>query len=110
MFIILFGYPLLKLLLFTLWGLIKYLMPYPNLKKRYCSAEKESWAVVTGATDGIGLGFCTVLASQGINIILISRDQAKLNNTVEYLKSIQQKLSVASQFKTIAFDFQDSHD
>ena len=85
-------------------------MPYPNLKKRYCSGEKESWAIVTGATDGIGLGFCNVLASQGINIVLISRDQIKLNNTVEYLQSVQKKLSIASQFKTIVFNFEDSHD
>jgi len=80
-------------------------MPYPNLKKRYCSEQKDSWAIVTGATDGIGLGFCTVLASQGINIVLISRDQLKLNNTVEYLQSLQKKQSIKSAFKTIAFNF-----
>lgn len=110
MFVILFGYPLIKFVLFTLWAVIKYLMPYPNLKGRYCSGGKESWAIVTGATDGIGLGFCTVLASQGINVILISRDKLKLNNTVEYLQSLQKKQSVTSQFKTIVFNFQDSHD
>ena len=85
-------------------------MPYPNLKKRYCSEERESWAIVTGATDGIGLGFCNVLASQGINIVLISRDQTKLNNTVEYLQSVQKKQSITSQFKQIVFNFEDSHD
>lgn len=40
-----------------------------NLKSVY----GPGWAVVTGATDGIGFGFCQELASQGYNICLISR-------------------------------------
>lgn len=39
---------------------------------------KKSWAVVTGATDGIGFGFCEELASLGFNICLISRNGDKL--------------------------------
>lgn len=38
----------------------------------------DGWAVVTGASDGIGFGFCQVLASQGYNICLISRNPTKL--------------------------------
>lgn len=41
-----------------------------DLKERY----GEGWAIITGATDGIGFGFCQVLASQGYNICLISRN------------------------------------
>jgi D-arabinose 1-dehydrogenase-like Zn-dependent alcohol dehydrogenase len=51
-----------------------YILPMPDLKKRYCHEDKESWAVVTGATDGIGLGFCKVLVKMGFNIVLISRN------------------------------------
>jgi len=36
------------------------------------------WAVVTGATDGIGLAYCQALAKRGMNIVLISRTLAKL--------------------------------
>lgn len=36
--------------------------------------------VVTGATDGIGKSYAKQLAKQGINIILISRTQAKLDS------------------------------
>ena len=36
------------------------------------------WAVVTGATDGIGKGFAREMASKGINIVLVSRTLSKL--------------------------------
>ncbi|XP_075433021.1 inactive hydroxysteroid dehydrogenase-like protein 1 [Ascaphus truei] len=36
------------------------------------------WAVVTGATDGIGKAYAEELASRGVNIILISRNREKL--------------------------------
>lgn len=38
-----------------LWTLIKAIIPSKNFKERYGA---KSWAVVTGASDGIGLGFC----------------------------------------------------
>ncbi|XP_053556374.1 inactive hydroxysteroid dehydrogenase-like protein 1 [Bombina bombina] len=37
------------------------------------------WAVVTGATDGIGKAYAEELASRGFNIILISHSSEKLN-------------------------------
>ncbi|XP_068849372.1 inactive hydroxysteroid dehydrogenase-like protein 1 isoform X2 [Capricornis sumatraensis] len=36
------------------------------------------WAVVSGATDGIGRAYAEELASRGLNIVLISRNQEKL--------------------------------
>nr|XP_014335898.1 PREDICTED: inactive hydroxysteroid dehydrogenase-like protein 1 isoform X2 [Bos mutus] len=36
------------------------------------------WAVVSGATDGIGRAYAEELASRGLNIVLISRSQEKL--------------------------------
>lgn len=39
--------------------------------------------VVTGATDGIGKSYARLLAKQGINIILISRTQAKLETVAK---------------------------
>ena len=54
-----------------------------NLKSKY----GEGWAVVTGATDGIGFGFCQALAAQGLNICLISRNSDKLTAKVKELKS-----------------------
>jgi len=39
---------------------------------------KGTWALVTGATDGIGLEFCMQLARSGFNICLVSRTESKL--------------------------------
>ena len=38
-----------------LWSLIMAILPAKNYRERY---GKGSWAVVTGGSDGIGLGFC----------------------------------------------------
>lgn len=42
---------------------------------------QDSWAVITGATDGIGKAAALHLARQGFNIVLISRSIEKLNAT-----------------------------
>ena len=44
---------------------------------------KGTWALVTGATDGIGLEFCKQLARDGFNICLVSRTESKLKGVVE---------------------------
>lgn len=46
-----------------------------NLKKIYGS---ESWALITGATDGLGKALCEELAKIGYNLIMISRNKEKL--------------------------------
>jgi NADPH:quinone reductase-like Zn-dependent oxidoreductase len=58
--------------------IVKQITPMPDLLGKYCSKNKRSWAVVTGATDGIGLGFCEVLTQLGFNVVLISRNAEKL--------------------------------
>ena len=45
-----------------------------------------SWALVTGSTDGIGLGFAKVLAKYGFNIVLVARNPEKLQNVERELK------------------------
>ncbi|XP_022708554.1 inactive hydroxysteroid dehydrogenase-like protein 1 isoform X1 [Varroa jacobsoni] len=44
------------------------------------------WALVTGCTDGIGREYARQLASRGLNIILLSRNQAKLQATASELE------------------------
>ena len=44
------------------------------------------WAVVTGATSGIGEAYAHYLADKGINILLISRSENKLKNVATSLE------------------------
>ena len=46
-----------------------------DLYQRYADPDVSgrSWAVITGASDGIGAEFCKQLASEGFNIALVSR-------------------------------------
>jgi 17beta-estradiol 17-dehydrogenase / very-long-chain 3-oxoacyl-CoA reductase len=53
--------------------------------KKYSKAG--DWAVVTGATDGIGKGYAQVLAKKGMNLLLISRTQTKLEDLAKELKT-----------------------
>ena len=53
-------------------GAMKYLiLPRKDLKKRYGGG----WALVTGASDGIGKAYCHELAQSGFNIILMARNE-----------------------------------
>ena len=44
------------------------------------------WALVTGATAGIGESFTRLLASKGFNIALIARDEARLHERAAALR------------------------
>ena len=47
---------------------------------------KNTWAVITGATSGIGYDISIELAKQGFNILLVSRDESKLEKLKYELK------------------------
>uniref|UniRef100_UPI00398F49F7 very-long-chain 3-oxoacyl-CoA reductase-A-like isoform X1 n=1 Tax=Pristiophorus japonicus TaxID=55135 RepID=UPI00398F49F7 len=57
------------------------------------------WAVVTGATDGIGKAYAKELAKHGMSIVLISRSQEKLDQVAKEIKQFQ------VETKTITVDF-----
>jgi 17beta-estradiol 17-dehydrogenase / very-long-chain 3-oxoacyl-CoA reductase len=47
----------------------------------------DSWVVVTGGTDGIGLEICKKMAKQGFNICIVGRNQVKMREKLaEILK------------------------
>ena len=56
--------------------------------------------MVTGATDGIGKGFCHQLAKQGLNVVLVSRSMDKLINVA---KEMEEKYEVKT--KVVDIDF-----
>lgn len=64
------------------------------------SPKLGKWAVVTGATDGIGKSYAEELARRGFSMMLISRSQEKLDDVA---KSLQSRYKVET--KTVAVDF-----
>jgi len=67
--------------------------------------KKGTWAVVTGASDGIGKEYALQLARKGFNIVLVSRTQSKLETLAA---EIQRSYNV--QTKTLAMDFAANRD
>ncbi|EFO87598.1 hypothetical protein CRE_05435 [Caenorhabditis remanei] len=59
------------------------------------------WAVVTGATDGIGKSYSFELARRGFNTYLVSRTQSKLEQTKKEI--LQQYSNVEVRFATYDF-------
>ncbi|KAL3428478.1 3-ketoacyl-reductase [Phlyctema vagabunda] len=92
------SYARLLLSLFVLKG--------TNLRKY---GKKGTWAVVTGASDGIGKEYAIQLAQKGFNIVLVSRTESKLQVLA---KEIEQKnyLGTPIQTKILAMDFAKNDD
>lgn len=48
--------------------------------------SSSKWALVTGASGGIGRALCHEIAADGVNIILVARDQAELQKVASNLE------------------------
>ncbi|XQJ30305.1 short chain dehydrogenase/KR domain/Enoyl-(Acyl carrier protein) reductase, putative [Leishmania guyanensis] len=92
------GAVVLGLILFKIMRFVKinYLTTL-NMKKRYGKAG--DWAVVTGASEGIGHAMAIDLGHRGFNVCVIARTMSKLESVVEELKQL------GVQGKAISFDF-----
>jgi len=93
----------LLLAVFIIWKILRFI--YTNfLRKRLNLLSRygqDSWALVTGATDGIGKALCEELAKEGFNIILVSRTLLKLKNVSADLMKINPKIKT----HLIEYDF-----
>jgi 3-oxoacyl-[acyl-carrier protein] reductase len=56
--------------------------------------QNSSYVVVAGATGGIGRAICLHLYQLGQNLILVGRDQAKINQLKQDLKALPSKATV----------------
>eukprot|EP00731_Ephydatia_muelleri_P030470 Em0021g993a len=64
-------------------GVRTYFLPYGR-----CSVEKfGKWAVITGATSGIGQAYAEEFARKGLNVVLISRAYDDLLQLVSHIQS-----------------------
>ncbi|KAF8828785.1 hypothetical protein HHX47_DHR3000024 [Lentinula edodes] len=75
-----------------------FVLPGQSLK-RY-GAKKGAWAIVTGASDGIGKEFAFQLAKAGFNVFLVARNLELLDTAAAEIAS---KYSVSTQTASIDF-------
>ena len=73
-----------------------------NLIERY---GMNSWAVVTGSSDGLGKGFCLDLASRGFNIALLSRNFEKNEALIKEMKLFNNNIETMN----ISIDFKEAN-
>ena len=71
---------------------------------------KDSWAVVTGGTDGIGKAAAIHLAREGFNIVLMSRTKAKLDAVAAELVAEGKQKGQDIKTKVIQIDFTKTFD
>ncbi|ODM16143.1 3-ketoacyl-CoA reductase [Aspergillus cristatus] len=65
-----------------------------------------SWAVVTGASDGLGKEFALQLARSGFNILLVSRTASKLATLEDEIKAKNPSV----QTKSVSMDYAQNND
>jgi 17beta-estradiol 17-dehydrogenase / very-long-chain 3-oxoacyl-CoA reductase len=63
------------------------------------------WAVVTGATDGIGKAIAREMLAAGLSVIIVARTQSKLDETKAELEASAEKKETDCKVETLCIDF-----
>ncbi|KIL65254.1 hypothetical protein M378DRAFT_10893 [Amanita muscaria Koide BX008] len=69
-----------------------FVLPGNDLKK--FGAHQGAWAVITGASDGIGKEFSLQLAKAGFNVFLVARNKTTLESVASEIQVIKSMVSV----------------
>lgn len=67
---------------------------------------KGSYALITGASDGLGKEFASQIAAKGYNLILASRTKSKLEDVAKTIKAKYPSIEI----ETLAIDFSKASD
>ncbi|XP_078158881.1 very-long-chain 3-oxoacyl-CoA reductase 1-like [Carex rostrata] len=101
-FLILFSLGLLSLskllITFLKWVHATFFRPERNL------TDYGSWALVTGATDGIGKAIAFELANKGLNLLLLGRNQDKLQDVTNSIRSKHDSIKIKIIVLDLAID------
>ncbi|KAK9090232.1 hypothetical protein Sjap_023409 [Stephania japonica] len=81
------------------WAWDAFFRPPKDLKRCY-----GSWALVTGAADGIGRAMSIELANRGLNLILLDRDVPKLETTAKEILQERDDVEVRTLVSDLAKD------
>lgn len=106
MFCTLFYYVGLVTVVYLLALLVKFGLrqfhgtPKSNPIFKELKAGSGAWAVITGASDGIGKAYSEELAALGLNVVLVSRTRSKLDAVAADIKS---KYSVEAEVVSVDF-------
>lgn len=88
------------------WCLLLCTRLFSFFKTRPVKERFGEWAVITGATDGIGEAIAELLYSKNMNLFLISRDQKRLNDTKKRIEKQQSHgIEMMTEIKVFEFDF-----
>ncbi|RSM14227.1 Very-long-chain 3-oxoacyl-CoA reductase [Fusarium oligoseptatum] len=94
-----------KLLSYLQLVLSAFVLGGTNLRKY---GKPGTWAVVTGASDGLGKEYALQLAAKGFNLVLVSRTLSKLESLAA---EIQEKYpGKGLEIKSLAMDFSQNND
>ncbi|MCJ1430755.1 hypothetical protein MMC27_000105 [Xylographa pallens] len=99
------GSPIYCLGLFTAIYLLNRVADFLYIYLRRSSLQNykhgtQSWALITGASDGLGLGFAQTLCVQGFNVILLGHKRSEL----EAAKITLQRESPSAQVRILVVD------
>ncbi|ORX53429.1 3-ketoacyl-CoA reductase [Piromyces finnis] len=70
-----------------------------DLKK--FGAKQDSWALITGASDGIGHQFANEFGKAGFNLLLVSRTKSKLDEVAKEIEAKYPEIKI----QVVAIDF-----
>lgn len=86
-------------LIYLAAGTLAFLGTYVFAPARSFAAHKGTWAVVTGASSGIGAGFARRLAARGLRVCIVARSAERLAPVAAEVKA------AGAQVRAIEFDF-----